>query len=163
LDKAHRTPAGAHLSSGEGRAMISDYRLLWTFHVPWSDVDLLQHVNNVAYIRWIETIRCEYFTRVTGESIDGERGMILAHLDFTYQQQLRYREQVTVGCKVSRVGNKSFDMSHEVWSRDHDYRVAHGHTVLVAYDFKHMHSIVVPEEWRSAFAVFEAGEPQTYE
>lgn len=143
--------------------MISDYRLLWTFHVPWADVDLLQHVNNVAYIRWIETIRCEYFTRVTGEPINGEHGMILARLDFTYEQQLRYRESVTVGCKVSRIGNKSFDMSHEVWSGDHDYRAAHGKTVLVAYDFKRMRSIVVPDEWRSAIASFEAGETQHYD
>ncbi len=142
--------------------MIAGYRLLWTFHVPWSDVDLLQHVNNVAYIRWIETIRCEYFTRVIGEPINGERGMILAQLDFAYEQQLRYHEEVTVGCKVSRIGNKSFEMSHEVWSKLHNHRAAHGRTVLVAYDFKHMHSIVVPDEWRSAIAAFEAGEIQTY-
>lgn len=147
----------------KGATMISDYRLVWTFHVPWSDVDLLQHVNNVAYIRWIETIRCEYFTRVIGEPIDGERGMILAHIDFSYEKQLRYHEQVTVGCKVTRIGNKSFDMTHEVWSKDEDYRAAQGKTVLVAYDFKHVRSIVVPDEWRKKVAAFEAGEIQTYE
>jgi acyl-CoA thioester hydrolase len=143
--------------------MISGYPLLWTFTVPWSDVDMLHHVNNVAYIRWIETIRCEYFTRVMREPIDGERGMILAQLDFTYAQQLRYHERVTVGCKIARVGNKSFEMSHEIWSQDHDHMAAAGKTVLVAYDFKHGHSIPVPEEWRKAIASFEAGPPQTYE
>ncbi len=143
--------------------MISGYPLLWTFTVPWSDVDMLHHVNNVAYIRWIETIRCEYFTRVIREPIDGERGMILAQLDFTYAQQLRYHEPVTVGCKVSRVGNKSFEMSHEIWSRDHDYMAARGKTVLVAYDFRHGQSIRVPDAWRSAITDFEAGPPQTYE
>ncbi len=143
--------------------MIGGFPLLWTFTVPWSDVDMLQHVNNVAYIRWIETIRCEYFTRVMREPINGERGMILAQLDFTYRQQLRYHEEVTVGCKVSHVGNKSFEMSHEIWSRDHDYVVALGKTVLVAYDFRHGNSIRVPDEWRSAIAAFEAGPPQNYE
>ncbi len=137
--------------------------MLWTFTVPWSDVDMLQHVNNVAYIRWIETIRCEYFTRVIGEPINGEHGMILAQLDFAYEQQLRYHEEVTVGCKVSRIGNKSFDMTYEVWSNANNYRAAHGKTVLVAYDFRHGHSIRVPDPWRSAIATFEAGSPQRYD
>jgi acyl-CoA thioester hydrolase len=143
--------------------MISGYPLLWTFTVPWSDVDMLHHVNNVAYIRWIETIRCEYFTRVTKEPIDGERGMILAQLDFTYEKQLRYHEKVTVGCKIARIGNKSFEMSHEIWSCDHDYRAAHGKTILVAYDFRHGGSIRVPDEWRAEIAAFEAGQPEEYE
>ncbi|HEY9085342.1 MAG TPA: thioesterase family protein [Candidatus Tyrphobacter sp.] len=143
--------------------MIAGFPLLWTFTVPWADVDMLQHVNNVAYIRWIETIRCEYFTRVIGEPINGEHGMILAQLDFAYEQQLRYHEEVTVGCSVSRIGNKSFDMTYEVWSNDHSYRAAHGKSVLVAYDFRAGHSIKVPDRWRSAIAAFEAGPPQRYE
>ncbi len=143
--------------------MISGYPLLWTLTVPWSDCDMLHHVNNVAYIRWIETIRCEYFTRVMKEPIDGEHGMILAQLDFAYEEQLRYRERVTVGCKVTRVGNKSFEMSYEVWSRDHGYRAAHGTTVVVAYDFHHGRSVRVPDDWRAAIADFEEGQPQEYE
>ena len=143
--------------------MISGYPLLWTFTVPWSDVDMLHHVNNVAYIRWIENVRTGYFTRVMNEPIDGERGMILAKLDFNYMQQLRYHERVTVGCKVSRIGNKSFEMSHEIWSNEHDYIAASGKTVLVAYDFRRGQSIRVPDDWRTAIAAFEAGPVQTYE
>ncbi len=143
--------------------MIAGFPLLWTFTVPWADIDMLQHVNNVAYIRWIETIRCEYFTRVIGEPINGEHGMILAQLDFAYEKQLRYHEEVTVGCKISRIGNKSFDMAYEVWSNAQGYRAAHGTSVLVAYDFRAGHSIPVPNHWRSAIATFEAGPPQMYE
>jgi len=142
--------------------MISGFPLLWNFTVAFGDIDMVQHVNNIAYIRWLETIRCEYFARVMRSDIRSDRGAIVAQLNFTYERQLEYREAITVGCKVSRIGNKSFDLAYEVWSRTHDHRAAHGVTVIVAYDFKARRTIVIPDEWREAVAAFDAGPPQTF-
>ena len=58
--------------------MLEGYPLITRFSVPFADVDMMQHVNNVAYIRWCETLRAEYFARVMGTQINSERGMIQA-------------------------------------------------------------------------------------
>ena len=50
---------------------LTDFRCVMRFRVPYCDVDMLQHVNHAAYVVWVETIRCKYFTEVLQESING--------------------------------------------------------------------------------------------
>lgn len=143
--------------------MLEGYPLVCSFTVPFGDVDMMQHVNNVAYIRWAEMMRSEYFARVMQSPINGERGMIQATINFTYERQLTYRERIVVGVRVPRIGNKSFDFEYAVWSQTAEHRVAHGITAMVAYDFTHGQSIPVPQEWRARIGSFEAGEQQRFD
>ena len=69
---------------------------------------MMRHVNNVSYLRWAETSRTEFFAEVLGEDILSSRGMILAKLGIDYVKPLAYRENVAIGCRVTRLGNKSF-------------------------------------------------------
>jgi acyl-CoA thioester hydrolase len=142
--------------------MLEAFPLVMEFSVPFADVDMMQHVNNVAYIRWLETMRAEYFAQVMRTPINGDRGMIQATINFTYERQLSYREQISVGCKIPRVGNKSFDFYYEVWSRTHRQRGAHGITTMVAFDFTANQTIAVPAQWRTAIAEYESGPQRIY-
>lgn len=142
--------------------MLDTFPIIMRFSVPFADVDMMQHVNNVAYIRWCETIRGEYFAEVMNEPINGERGMIQANINFTYERELHYREPVAIGIKISRIGTKSWDFSYEIWSESAQTRVAHGTTTVVAYDFVNRATIVIPQEWRDAIAQFEAGPQRTF-
>ncbi|HEV3155462.1 MAG TPA: acyl-CoA thioesterase [Candidatus Baltobacteraceae bacterium] len=132
------------------------------FHVPFADVDMMRHVNNVAYIRWTETMRSEYFAQVMKTPINGDRGMIQATISFTYERQLLYREEIAIGCKIPRIGNKSFDFEYEIWSETHGRRAAHGITTMVAFDFVRDQTIIVPEDWRTAIAEYESGPQRIY-
>jgi acyl-CoA thioester hydrolase len=140
--------------------MLEGFPLISRFSVPFADVDMMQHVNNVAYIRWCEAIRAEYFARVMQEPINGVRGMIQANINFTYDRELHYRDTVVIGIRVSRVGTKSWDFTYEIWSETAGARSAHGTTTVVAYDFTTHKTIAIPQEWRDAIAAAEAG-PQT--
>ncbi len=142
--------------------MLEGFPLITRFTVPFSDVDMMRHVNNVAYIRWCETIRAEYFAQVMNEPINGERGMIQANIQFTYERELQYRESVAIGIKVSRVGTKSWDFAYEIWSESAGMRAAHGITTVVAYDFVNSASVFIPTEWRDAIARFEAGPQRSF-
>jgi acyl-CoA thioester hydrolase len=142
--------------------MLEQYPLVSRFTVPFSDIDMMQHANNVAYIRWCETIRSEYFTQVMNVPINGARGIIQANIDFTYERQLRYRERIAVGCRISRIGTKSWDFEYEIWSETHGLRAAHGITTVVAYDFLEQRTISIPQEWRDAIAVYQAGPQRTF-
>ncbi|MBV8638169.1 MAG: acyl-CoA thioesterase [Candidatus Eremiobacteraeota bacterium] len=142
--------------------MLEGFPLISRFTVPFSDVDMMRHVNNVSYIRWCEAIRAEYFAEVMKEPINGERGMIQANIQFTYERELHYREAVAIGIRVSRVGTKSWDFAYEIWSESDGVRVAHGTTTVVAYDFINRATIVIPQQWRDDIARYEAGPQRTY-
>jgi len=141
--------------------MLEGFPLVSQFTVPFADVDMMQHVNNVAYIRWCEMMRAEYFAQVMNVPINGDRGIIQANIHFTYERQLRYREQIAIGIRISRIGTKSWDFQYEIWSETHGHRVAHGTTTVVAYDFVARKSMPVPQGWRDAIAAYEAG-PQRF-
>jgi acyl-CoA thioester hydrolase len=122
---------------------------------------MMQHVNNVAYVRWAEMMRAEYFAQVMNEPINGEHGIIQATINFSYERQLHYREKVAIGCRIPRVGTKSWDFEYEIWSEDEDRRAAHGITTVVAFDFVKQSSIAIPQSWREAIAAYEKG-PQHF-
>lgn len=138
---------------------LADFRCINRFRVPFCDIDMLGHVNHAAYVVWAETARCLYFDEVLKERISGERGIILAHLEFDYEQPLDYLEEAAVACRISRIGRKSFDFAYEIWSTTRDQRSARGLTTVVAYDYRAKQSIVVPDRWREVVTAYEAVAP----
>ena len=86
-------------------------------------------------------------------------GIILARLAFDYEQPLDYREEVAVGCRIARMGRKSFDFAYEISSETRQVRAAHRLTTMVAYDYETKSSIVVPKRWREIIAAYEVVAP----
>jgi len=138
---------------------LTDFRCIIRFQVPFCDIDMLQHVNNASYVVWVETVRCNYFAEVLKESLAGPNGIILARLELDYEQPLDYREEVAVGCRISRIGRKSFDFAYEIWSETRQVRAARGVSAMVAYDYTVKASIMIPERWREMIASYEVVEP----
>jgi acyl-CoA thioester hydrolase len=139
---------------------LADFRYIDRFRVPYCDVDMLQHVNHASYVVWVETARCGYFVEVLQESITGRGGMILARLEFDYEQPLDFNEQVAVGCRISRLGRKSFDFSYEIWSETRQLCAARGLSTMVAYDYEAKQSVAIPERWIEAVTGYELVAPK---
>jgi acyl-CoA thioester hydrolase len=138
---------------------LEDFRFVMRLRVTYHDIDMLQHVNNAAYVVWLETVRCNYFDEVLGGSITGANSMIVARLEMNYEQPLDYREDVVIGCRVSRIGRKSFDVSFEIWSETRNQRAAHGLSTMVAYSYESKTSIVFPEQWGEIIEAYELVAP----
>ena len=138
---------------------LSEFRCITRFRVPFRDVNMAQHASHVAFIVWAENVRCMYFDEVLKEPLTGNNGFILGRLGFDYEQSLDYREEMAVGCRVSRMGRKSFDFVYEIWSETRQERAAHGFTTMVAYDYEAEASIVVPERWREIITAYEVVAP----
>jgi acyl-CoA thioester hydrolase len=135
--------------------MLEAYRIVKRFRVPFGDVDMLRHVNNIAYLRWAEQLRSDYLLDVIGASSAWTTGMILARMNIDYERQIAYRENVAIGCRVSRFGTKSMDFSHEVWSDDSGERCARITATVVAMDYQAQATIVLPDLWRARIVEFE--------
>lgn len=140
--------------------MLEEFRCISHFRTAFHDFDYLQHVNNIAYITWTETLRCAYFADVVGEAIDGERGWIMASQSFEYLAPIQYLEYVSVGGRIARIGTKSIEMIYEIWNATVGAPAARGTSTLVAYDFKAMASIAVPEPWREKVRAYETVAPR---
>jgi acyl-CoA thioester hydrolase len=138
---------------------LDEFSSITRFRVPFCDIDMLQHVNNAAYVVWAETARCVYFDEVLGESLTGANGYILAKLEINYERTLEYREHVAIGCRVTRIGNKSFDFLSEMWSETSNQRAAHCLSTMVAFNFETKNSIVVPQKWRELIVAHEVVAP----
>jgi acyl-CoA thioester hydrolase len=143
-----------------GEMALDEFSSITRFRVPFCDIDMLQHVNNAAYVVWAETARCVYFDEVLRESLTGANGIIVAKLEVNYERALAYREHVAVGCRVTRIGNKSFDFLFEIWSETTNQRAAYCHTTLVAFNYETKTSIVIPRKWRELIAAHEIVAPR---
>ena len=60
--------------------MLKDYKLVVEIPVQWGDMDAAQHVNNVIYLKWVESARVSFFRKLNeGNLINEEHiGPILA-------------------------------------------------------------------------------------
>jgi acyl-CoA thioester hydrolase len=126
--------------------------------VAWGDMDAYQHVNNVVYLRWLETSRIAYFERlglVEQKERDGV-GPILARTAIDYRLPVTYPDRVRVDISVTRVGGSSFTMSCRVWSTALQAEVATAESVIVNYDYRAGRTAPIDGALRQAIAALEA-------
>ncbi len=128
---------------------------LFTFHYPiqirWADIDALNHVNNAVYLSYFEQARIDYFREAVAWNWE-EVGMILAKSCIDYHKPLLARDQAEVWLRVSKLGNKSFEMENKV------VRTKAGQTeiitsctsVIVTYDYRNEITVPIPDYVRKA-------------
>jgi acyl-CoA thioester hydrolase len=116
------------------------------------DLDPMGHVNNAVYLTWIENARIEFLRSLAAfdKPDTGGMTMILARVEVDFRAPLGFGDEVEVGVRVSRFGNKSFDLQYELQSAGRV--VAEAKTVLVAFDYASNESKELPEEWRRLLA-----------
>ena len=126
--------------------MKSNYTM--RFVVPFGDVDMMGHVNNVRYLGYLENVRFEHLQSIASDAESQEKGLILAHAEIDYKAPAFYRDELSVGIRVASVGKSSWVYEYEVISVRDSRLVALGKTVQVAYDYKAKKSIPIPESFR---------------
>jgi acyl-CoA thioester hydrolase len=110
----------------------------------------LGHVNNANHITYFETSRVNYFKDVfKNETNWKETGLILAHTEITYKNPIFLEDTISCYTKVSKIGNKSFDMENLIvkTSNSQDIIVAYGKSVLVCLNYLSKETIPIPTEW----------------
>lgn len=137
----------------------SRFRCVQRFEVPFHDVDMLGHVNSVAYLRWAESARAVYQGDVLKEDVDGPRGFVVGRISLSYAQPLHFRDPVCVGVRISRIGGKSFTFEYAMWHEGNGIPAAEGESSMIAYNVVEACSIAVPQSWRTAVETYEPEPP----
>ncbi len=142
---------------------LGRYPVSVSIPVAWGEMDAFQHVNNVSYVRWIETGRIAYFGRIGFlERMKSEGvGPILARLTIEYRRPVTFPDTVRVDVTTTKIGRSSFTLAYRIWSEAQKAEVVTAEDVIVVMDYRAARTAAVDEGLRSAIAALEASAPRS--
>ena len=119
----------------------------------WGDMDGLRHINNAKYLTFLESARLEYLSTL-GIDInrwDSKESVILASMKIDYHKQSSYPNIYEIGCKISRIGNKSFDIFNAIFESSSNNLIVTGTFTVVCFDYHLQKTISVPDSIKKAY------------
>jgi len=157
-------PRSRAVGGDDARDLPGDFGHAHRIEVRLADTDAMGHVNNAAYLTYLEIGRAAYYETVTGEPFQlgvhgAQEAMILAEIRVTYRSQAYYGETLAVETRVEHIGRSSFRMVHRLTAPKSRYGsarlVAVADSVLVSYDYRADRSIPVPSSLAEALESLE--------
>ncbi len=137
---------------------MSEYNFYHPTEIRYGDLDPQGHVNNAKYLTYFEHARTYYFLELglikKGQSFL-DVGIILADVRITFHTSIVWENQIKVGARVKKLGNKSMILEQCVTDADNGTSYATGELVLVAYDYHTSQTIIIPDKWRKIISDFE--------
>jgi acyl-CoA thioester hydrolase len=136
---------------------MKDFRFYHPIEVRYGDLDPQGHLNNAKYLTFMEQTRVEYFLKLglwDGNSFMNI-GIILADAQVTFKAPILYTNEVRVGMRVSKIGNKSITMKYCVEEEKTGMLFAIGTSVAVTYDYHLSQTVPVSNQWRQVISEFE--------
>ncbi|HSR62624.1 MAG TPA: thioesterase family protein [Gammaproteobacteria bacterium] len=135
MDDKGRTQTGNPESRVELRRMEIPTR--------FSDVDAQGHINNLAYLEYMQECRVQWFLDL---DVRDEYGTVVVNTHIEYLQELFYPGSVTVIMTGSDPGRSSFMSHFEIWAPDENGTLsARGYAKMVFIDPEKRKSVPLPD------------------
>jgi acyl-CoA thioester hydrolase len=119
--------------------------------VRFRDCDPLGHVNNAAYLTYLEQARLFYWRSLWGfgaESLSANPGVIMARAEIDYRLPARYGQTLEVRIDLAAVGRTSFTYDYEILD-EQGQTIASARTVQVMYDYAMGKPVPIPADIRA--------------
>ena len=126
---------------------LNDYDFTFPVASRWRDMDAIGHINNETILSYFEDVRVRYLSSL---SIDinnqsESNSVILASMKIDYYHQVSYPDIFDVGCRIIRIGTKSFDLLSSIFLKYSDETLVSGLFTIVCFDYVEQKTIVVPD------------------
>lgn len=122
----------------------------------WGDMDIFKHINNVAYMRYLETGRALLIEKFNIDILTEDFGQIVVRHEVDYKKQLEFREDMMqLEVWIERIGNSSYDIGYEFKDDEHVYMTAI--TRMVCVNMQTGLPTRVPEHLRELFVQVSRG------
>lgn len=140
----------------------SQFRHFTALPVRWGDMDMLGHINNVIFFRYIESARIAYFDALLDNdpSIWGGEGPILAEIQCRFIQQLHYPAQLEMGTRTVKIGGRSLQLECVIFKQGEPAPLASSRAAIVWFNYDQQRAVSVPAHLRNVIKEFEAIAPQ---
>ena len=119
--------------------------------VRFGDLDAMQHMNNVEFLRFFETARIDYLMGILPEHNPGSRrqfGFIFAECHIAYRSPAHFGEEIRTFIWPTGLERSSIRIEFAMRSESDGRLLAEGYGVLVGYDYAAGESRPVPDELR---------------
>tara|TARA_R100001369_G_scaffold29172_4_gene52695 strand:+ start:186423 stop:186833 length:411 start_codon:yes stop_codon:yes gene_type:complete len=128
---------------------LSNYKLSIDLRIDWSDLDMYKHVNNLSFIKFMQTGRALFWeatglTKIYEETNKGPM-VVSTHCDF--KRSLYYPGTAIVKTKLAFIKNSSFGLDHLILNEKMQI-CAEGRDVAVCFDFNRDETYTIPDELR---------------
>ena len=117
----------------KNQTKITDFHFTHKLQTRWRDCDAFRHINNATYLSYIEDARLELMRR--WEITQDGKSVIVASVKINYYKQVIHPTKLIIGQRVSRLGNKSFDINSIVFNRNTNEAVCESVITIVCFDF----------------------------
>jgi len=119
--------------------------------VHWGDMDAMQHVNNIIYLKWVESTRLLLFEQLMKGETAGmsEIGPILAWSDIKYIAPVVYPDTVKIDFDIVKIKEDRLECQAHLYSIEQNRLVAISNNTIKAYNIKKLKKAVIPTHWNS--------------
>ena len=136
--------------------MVQPFLFSTPLQVRFNDVDMMGHVNNAVYQHYFDYGKLNYFNQVFGEQVQWDKtGLVLAKITIDYLLPILLNEEMEVRTKVSRIGNKSLDVSQELVAKQTGEVKSTALSIMVGFSKEENTTMPILDEWRKAISTFE--------
>ena len=127
--------------------------------VAWGEMDAMQHVNNIVYFRYVESVRMAYFERIGLLDLLLETGVgpILAWTSCRFRRPLTYPDTVSVGTRVTKIEEDRFTMHTVIVSHGQGQVAAESEGIVVIFNYRDQKKTPIPADVRRRIDELEAG------
>ena len=126
------------------------YPISIELRIDFSELDLLGHVNNVNYFKYIQASRIKYCETVginPGFSTD-QIVPVLASTSCQFKKQLLYPGNIIVKTGINFIKTTSFGIHHQIFNHQNEL-CAEAEDIIVMLDFKSNIKVPVSAEMRA--------------
>lgn len=122
----------------------------------FNDVDLMGHVYKGNYQEFFDLARLNYFEKVLVNLISwSETGLVIASVKVDYIGSIYLEDKIEVRTHISSLGEKSLEMTQQLFKAEGTEPTALCTTVLVCYRMRHKKSVLIPSEWKNKIKAYE--------
>lgn len=123
--------------------------------IDWSDLDMYQHVNNISFMRYMQSGRVNFWeaSGIYNMYEDTNKGTMLVSTHCDFKNSLYYPGKALVKTKLDFIKNSSFGLKHLILNENNEV-CAEGKDVVVCFDFEKKETFNIPDELRKRLAEF---------
>ena len=135
---------------------MDNFPLKLPLRIDWSEMDLFGHVNNVAYFKYLQAARVNYWEVSGLAAMFGETkiGPILLSTSCQFMKPLVYPGNIVVESRIEFIKNTSFGIHHRILNGQNEL-AAEAHDVIVTFDFNKNEKVPVADDFRNAVEKIE--------
>lgn len=133
----------------------ADYKLSLDLRIDFSDLDMYRHVNNLTFIRFLQSGRVNFWeaTGLTNLLSESNKGAILVSTHCDFKKSLFYPGTATVKTKLAYIRNSSFALDQLILNEKGEV-CAEGRDIAVFFDFDEDKALPIPPELRTVMQQF---------